>query len=68
MVCCQIDTTSSSIKAPENLLVENKKVGKLLYVTELEAQRCMGLAILRYTCNALTISTELEKHQVYVVS
>ena len=68
MVCCQIDITSASIKVPENLLFENKKVGKLLYVTELEAQKCIGLAVLRHTCKALKMSTELEKYQVCVVS
>ena len=68
MVCCQIDTASTSIEVPENLLAENKKVGKLLHVVELDKQTCMGLAILRHTCDALKMLTELKEYQVRIVS
>ena len=67
MKCCQIDTPFTSIKMPEVLLFENKKVGKLLCVFQLSEQACLGLAILRYTCHALEMVTELKKYQVRVI-
>ena len=65
MVYCQVDT-SVPIEVPENLLVENKKVGKLLCAF-LSGELSAGLAILRHTCDDLEMMTELKKYQVRII-
>lgn len=66
MLCCQIDTLAS-IEAPQSLLSEGQRVGKILHIAKINSQTYMGLAVVRHNLQAYQMSTELNQYPVKII-